>query len=306
MVTVMPAAWRGASTASRSRISPAARRVKVMARQDCGAAPRSAIWPAIRCARVRVLPVPGPAMIISGPSASTAACWSGSRSPAGPRPAAGRCPRAGAGRRGRCRRRPRPGSRSGGGQSVRRRRPGRSRRRASPVAGAGGRAGPGHLEERGGPVELAGTEQPHDAVFAVVSGLPAYLAPAQPRYRLGQQGAARPAEIVYRTSPRMPSSGPSAATSRLDLGADFLALRAGGQDFADDLRQLHKIGESGRARRADSRPAGQQAPPPGAGRRRSAAYRTRGSFRRVPWSAPGSKRTPHFRCPSRWYLPSSG
>src|SRR5262249_8810870 len=72
-------AGAGGSPGSRSRISAAARRVKVSARQASGATPRSATRMAIRCVSARVLPVPGPARIISGPAASAASRWPGSR-----------------------------------------------------------------------------------------------------------------------------------------------------------------------------------------------------------------------------------
>ena len=65
--------------ASRSRISWAARRVNVMARNCRAGRPSSVTWWAIRWVSVRVLPVPGPAMISSGPAAVAAARWSGSR-----------------------------------------------------------------------------------------------------------------------------------------------------------------------------------------------------------------------------------
>ncbi len=65
---------------SRSRISPAALFVKVMARMLSGATPFSRIKYAIRTVSVRVLPVPGPATITSGASMhSTAARCSGLR-----------------------------------------------------------------------------------------------------------------------------------------------------------------------------------------------------------------------------------
>ena len=60
------------------------------------------------------------------------------------------------------------------------------------------------------------------------------------------------------TSRRMPSSGPSAATSRLDLAGHLLALRPGGQDLAHDLGQLDQAGDTPR-RRAAGIPAGRSA-----------------------------------------------
>jgi hypothetical protein len=63
----------GSLAVSRACISSAARRVNVIARHDPGPAPKPATWRAIRCVSVCVLPVPGPATIISGPSASAAA-----------------------------------------------------------------------------------------------------------------------------------------------------------------------------------------------------------------------------------------
>ena len=60
--------------ASLARISSAARRVNVMARHDGEGIPWLATSLAIRWVSVRVLPVPGPATIISGLSASAAAC----------------------------------------------------------------------------------------------------------------------------------------------------------------------------------------------------------------------------------------
>ena len=64
----------GSMAASLVRISSAARRVNVMARHDGPGVPCPATWLAIRRVSVRVLPVPGPATIISGLSASAAAC----------------------------------------------------------------------------------------------------------------------------------------------------------------------------------------------------------------------------------------
>src|SRR3954452_8544841 len=60
--------------ATRSRISPAALFVKVIARTCPGRTPRAASRYAIRCVSTRVLPEPAPAMISSAdPSCSTAA-----------------------------------------------------------------------------------------------------------------------------------------------------------------------------------------------------------------------------------------
>ena len=72
VVTVSRPACAGISLSRRSRISRAARRVKVRARQVSGATPRSVTCAAMRQVSVRVLPVPGPAMIIKGPAASAA------------------------------------------------------------------------------------------------------------------------------------------------------------------------------------------------------------------------------------------
>src|SRR5918998_733672 len=66
-------ACSGVSAASRCAISSAARRVKVIARQCCGATPCAVTRCAKRCLSVRVLPVPGPAMISNGPSVISAA-----------------------------------------------------------------------------------------------------------------------------------------------------------------------------------------------------------------------------------------
>ena len=52
----------------RSRISPAALFVKVIARIACGSTPASPIRRATRCVRTRVLPLPAPASTSSGPS----------------------------------------------------------------------------------------------------------------------------------------------------------------------------------------------------------------------------------------------
>ncbi len=73
VVTVISPARPAPSPASRSRISWAARRVNVMARNCRAGRPSSRIWWAMRWVSVRVLPVPGPAMISSGPAAVAAA-----------------------------------------------------------------------------------------------------------------------------------------------------------------------------------------------------------------------------------------
>ncbi len=63
----------------RSAISAAALLVKVMARMDSGATPWARRW-AMRMVRVRVLPVPGPAVMTRGASTTAmAAAWSGLR-----------------------------------------------------------------------------------------------------------------------------------------------------------------------------------------------------------------------------------
>ena len=89
VVTVSSPARLAPSPARRSRISWAARRVNVMARNCRAGRPRSRIWWARRRVSVRVLPVPGPAMISSGPAAVAAArCWRSSPSSTDPVPAA--------------------------------------------------------------------------------------------------------------------------------------------------------------------------------------------------------------------------
>ena len=66
-------------SATRSRISLAALLVKVTARIFSGAIPRSTIWE-IRQVTVRVLPVPAPAKINTGPSSAlTASAWAALR-----------------------------------------------------------------------------------------------------------------------------------------------------------------------------------------------------------------------------------
>src|SRR6185312_13254970 len=65
----------------RSRISPAALFVKVIARISCGLMPCALIRCATRCVRTRVLPEPAPATTSIGPSVvSTASRWAGFRS----------------------------------------------------------------------------------------------------------------------------------------------------------------------------------------------------------------------------------
>ena len=66
---------------SRSRISPAALFVKVMARISCGLTPTADTRWAIRYVSTRVFPEPAPATTSTGPSvASTASRWAGFRS----------------------------------------------------------------------------------------------------------------------------------------------------------------------------------------------------------------------------------
>src|SRR5262245_14134839 len=68
-------------SSSRSRISPAALFVKVIARISCGLTPIALIRWATRCVRTRVLPEPAPATTSSGPSVvRTASRWAGLRS----------------------------------------------------------------------------------------------------------------------------------------------------------------------------------------------------------------------------------
>src|SRR6266508_1028637 len=73
VATVMPSARSPRSAPRRCRSSSAARRVKVIARHRPGGTPRSATRCAILCVSARVLPVPGPATISSGPSTAAAA-----------------------------------------------------------------------------------------------------------------------------------------------------------------------------------------------------------------------------------------
>src|SRR2546430_16260163 len=70
------------SPSSRSRISLAARLVKVTARICFAATPWFVTRCATRCVSVRVLPVPGPAMMSNGPSAISAAAHCSESRPA--------------------------------------------------------------------------------------------------------------------------------------------------------------------------------------------------------------------------------
>ena len=81
MVT-RPAISSPNSPLNRSRISPAALLVKVIARMFSGATPFSRIRCAIRTVSVRVLPVPGPATITSGASVQRTAARCSSLRPA--------------------------------------------------------------------------------------------------------------------------------------------------------------------------------------------------------------------------------
>src|SRR5690242_5887078 len=66
------------SCATRSRISPAALFVNVMARTSNGDAPSSATRYASRCVSTRVLPEPAPAITSTGPAGIvTASYWAG-------------------------------------------------------------------------------------------------------------------------------------------------------------------------------------------------------------------------------------
>ena len=77
-----PAAPEPTSCSTRSRISRAALFVKVIARIWPGATLRSRTRKAIRCVRARVLPLPAPATISTGPSVcSTASRWMSLRPP---------------------------------------------------------------------------------------------------------------------------------------------------------------------------------------------------------------------------------
>src|SRR5262245_22682772 len=68
-------------SSSRSRISPAALFVNVIARISCGLTPIALIRCATRCVSTRVLPEPAPATTRSGPSVvRTASRWAGLRS----------------------------------------------------------------------------------------------------------------------------------------------------------------------------------------------------------------------------------
>ena len=194
--------WTGTSPAcagrrcfSRSRISAAARRVKVTARQLSAGTPRSPTRCAILCVSIRVFPEPGPAMTISGPSATAAARWSASRAarigdmseaasiplPSGERSAG----EAEAGSR---------EDRGIGPLTGRLRRhhplPGGERIRQLPtlLVRLPGRRGRIEKQRTGLPLlKLARLEEPDHAIFAVIACFADHPAGTKPRDRLGKK-----------------------------------------------------------------------------------------------------------------------
>jgi len=81
VITHIVRAMSPTTVSSRSRISPAALFVNVIARISCGFTPTAATRWAMRYVRTRVFPEPAPATTSTGPSvASTASRWAGFRS----------------------------------------------------------------------------------------------------------------------------------------------------------------------------------------------------------------------------------
>ena len=165
---------------SRSRISAAARRVNVTARQFPAATPRSATRCAIRCVSVRVLPAPGPAMISSGPSTISAAR---------------RC--SGSSRRGHGRCRSGTATAALGKEDGRAESDARRAVAASTMSlfvhrrfGASNSIPPSRFSSR--------PRTADHAVFAVIAGVADHLAGAQPRDRLGQHRGLRARDVLDR------------------------------------------------------------------------------------------------------------
>ena len=244
MATVTwPAASAPSSAARRSRSSSRARRVNVTARQRSGGRP-APIRCAIACVSTRVLPAPGPATTSSGPpSWVTIACCSGSR-PAGPA-AAGR-------RRGQPppRRRPPPRSPPPASRPAPRLAPGPARARR-----------PGQVEQRRAG-QLVRVEQPDRPVHAVVPGLAAHLAAAQPGDRLRDDRRRARRQVVERHVAEDGQFRPEPLDHGADLGGDGLGLRADARDLAEDLRQRHERRETrGAVRPVPVRPVGERVDP---------------------------------------------
>ena len=198
----------------------------------------------------------------------------------------------------------------------------RSRRHVTPAARAGARGGTPrsvrqnlllsaegrqgrHGEQRRRPVQFIRLEQPDGAVLAVVARVPDHLAPAQPGDALGEQRTAGPAQVIERDLAQDAQLRPQRGDQPAHLAGHLLALRPGGEDLADDLRQLDQAGETRRPGGPEAgRAVGQlRDPVQDADGQRLAAGRAPGVQRA---GLLGSRRTPHLRCPSRWYLPSSG
>ncbi len=117
-------------------------------------------------------------------------------------------------------------------------------KRPRPRGLAAGRYRAGQVEKGLGPVQFAGPEQGDCSVFAVIPGLAPYLAAAQPAYCLRQEAAAGPAQIIGAYPGENAELGSESRNEPVHLGADLLALRPGGHDFPDYLRQLHQVGKS--------------------------------------------------------------
>ena len=246
-------------------------------RQACsGKTSSSAQRYAMRWVSVRVLPVPGPATISSGPPGADAAtrCIASSRSS---RPVPTSSIPASIGSNGSCGDGGGAIGGAGGGAGASLRRP--PRRRRGRLAGVGGpparrRAGAlrrhGYVEQRlrpagaGARAQLRRVEERDHAVLAVVAGRPGDLAAPQPadrprRAAPRRPGRSRPAARWCRIS----SSGPSAATSVVELPLDRLRLRADAVDLAEDLGQRDQVGDRAGRAPGGARPAGRPAPRPG-------------------------------------------
>ena len=194
---------------------------------------------------MRVLPLPGPAMISSGPSAVAAArCCGSSPSSSDPVPAAvtGVAGSAGASAE-------QPPRRHGGAAQA--------GCRAGYPAPFGfilgrGRRQAGHREQRRAR-QFTRLEQPDRAVLAVVTRVPDDLAAPQPGDALAEQRPARTAQVIERDLAQDAQLRPERGDQPADLADHLLALRPGRQHLADDLRELDQAGEPGGAGRPEAR-----------------------------------------------------
>ena len=120
---------------------------------------------------------------------------------------------------------------------------------------------PGQVEQRGAG-QLVRFEQPDRPVHAVVPGLAAHLAAAQPGDRLRDHRRRARRQVVERHVAEDGQLRAEPLDHGADLGGDGLGLGPDTRDLAEDLRQLHERGEArGALRPVPVRPVGERVDP---------------------------------------------